>query len=87
MNTLNKIWFKIAFPQLPQPVSESWACLVEYLAKVKALPKRFTLSGVAGHPEHLKATRGTPELIVTPAEVEAIIKERGLTVSLRRSPS
>jgi hypothetical protein len=79
MSIPNKIWFKIAFPQLPQPVSEFWACLVDYLDTVKALPKKFTLSEIAGHPEHLKATRGTPSLVVTPTEIETIIRERELT--------
>jgi hypothetical protein len=79
MNTLSKNRFIMEFPKLPQPVSEFWACFVDYLAQEKILPKKFTLSQIAGHPEHLKAARGTPELVLTPSEVQAVIGERGLT--------
>jgi hypothetical protein len=79
MTTHNNLRFIMSFPKLPEPVSEFWACLVECLAREKVLPNKFTLSQVAGHPEHLKATRGMPDLVLTPEEVLGVINERGLT--------
>src|SRR5687767_14938988 len=79
MNTRSRMTIEIGFPALPRPVSEFWLCFVEALKRENALPKKFTLSTIAGHPEHIKATREMPDLVLTPEEVHAIIIERGLT--------
>jgi hypothetical protein len=72
-------YFKMAFPELPQPVSDFWRCLINNLDSVNALPKHFTLSEIAGHPEHLQPGKGKPDLVLKPGEIEAIIAERSLT--------
>lgn len=79
MSFAPRVRFTSSFPQLPEPVVEFWRELVEYLAIAGALPKQFILSEIAGHPEHLKPSKGKPDLVLTPNEIEAVIIERGLT--------
>ena len=74
-----RVQFEISFPRLIEPVSEFWQIFVDYLASEKALPENFTLSNVAGHPDHLTVKRGDPEMVLTANEIEAVIIDRSLT--------
>lgn len=69
----------ISFPELVEPVSDFWKILTEFLTNADVLPKKFMLSGVVGHPAHLTAKRGDPEMILSPEEIHRVICKRELT--------
>jgi hypothetical protein len=79
MSRLAKVHFRIAFPNLIEPVPDFWAVFVKFLTTGKFLPKKFRLSGTAGHPDHLTAKRGDSEMVLSPLEIEAVIRDRNLT--------
>lgn len=79
MNRLNRIHFKIAFPDLISPVAIFWNDFTHNLDNEGVLPEKFYLSGIAGHPEHLTARRGDPEMFLTIHEISQVIVKRELT--------
>jgi hypothetical protein len=71
----NRRHFEVAFPKVPEPVSDVWRALAGFLAKGKALPRKFTVSQIAGHLEPMQSEE---RLTLTPDEVLALIQERDL---------
>lgn len=71
-----RIYFSISF--LPDSVDATgvWRALTQFLTSQIALPTKFSLSQIAGHPEHLKSEF---DLSLSPKEIEEVITERGLT--------
>lgn len=61
---------------MPVSVAGVWRHLFEFLDSEGALPKRFFLQQITGHPENLKSEK---DLDVSADEIESIISNRGLT--------
>lgn len=71
-----RIYFSIAFPDIPSPIVDVWRMLVEHLSSGNAVPSKFILSGTVGHPPpHLKTDR---DLVAEAKDVESLILKRGL---------
>lgn len=71
----NRRHFEVAFPSVPMPVTDAWRALIGFLTQAEALPKKFFLSQIAGHPQHMKSES---DLSLTSDEILGLIDERGL---------
>lgn len=71
----NRRHCEVAFPEVPQPVADVWRALTGYLAKEKALPKKFEVSQIAGHAEHMQSES---RLRLSANEIFNLIEEREL---------
>lgn len=71
----NRDTFSISFPELPRPVSDVWDTIVTILKSSRCLPKKFSLSQIAGHPLHVRSER---DLVLTPEEIRQLIIDRDL---------
>jgi hypothetical protein len=71
----NRRHFEIVFPSVPLPVTDVWRALTGFLVKSKALPKKFFLSQITGHPQHMKSES---DLSLTPDEILYLIEEKKL---------
>lgn len=71
----NKLYFEIAFSDIPNPVENVWIMLSSFLDKNKCLPSLFYLSQIAGHPDRLKSE---DNLKLSPKKIHDIIIERKL---------
>jgi hypothetical protein len=76
MLTHQAMHFTVAFPAIPEPVSEVWQMLVDYLREHRSLPRSFEVSQGVGHAERFHSTT---RLKLTPEEVGQLIIDRNLT--------
>lgn len=71
----NRIHFSISFPKLPHPVEDIWETIVSILKANRCLPRKFSLSQIAGHPAEIQAER---DFVLTPEEIGQVIVNRQL---------
>ncbi len=79
MNKSARVSFVVSFPFPPKPVAEVWQTLLKYLNSVESLPKRLILSEIVGHQTQFYPKKGAPDLVLSPADIESVIKKRNLT--------
>jgi hypothetical protein len=53
----SRIKFSIAFECLPSPVEDAWQTIVSFLNGSKCLPRQFSMSQIAGHPNKIQSER------------------------------
>jgi len=70
-----RIFFEVAFPDIPEPMVDVWRNLTSFLKDHECLPKKFELMQIVGHPDHLQSEQ---RLKLTADEVESTIIERNL---------
>jgi len=71
----NRLYFSACFPDLPRPVEDVWETLVAVLMENRCLPKKFSMSQIAGHREEFHSRN---DLILRPDEIRQIIVDREL---------
>lgn len=72
----NRISFSISFFDSPQPVADVWATITKVLTCNNCLPKKLSLSQIAGHPKGRHSER---DLSLSAEEITKVIAERALT--------
>jgi hypothetical protein len=71
----DRVYFNVAFPTVPCPLSRAWEIIAGFLHDCGCLPKIFEVSQIAGHAE---ADQRSEYLKLTSAEITDLIKKRGL---------
>jgi hypothetical protein len=72
----DRIYFELAFSEVPKSVAEVWRILRGFLAINDALPECFEVSQIAGHDHGI---RSTSYLELTPDEVGDLVVKQSLT--------
>lgn len=71
----DRVTFAVYFPELPRPVEDVWKTITTILKANRCLPKKFSMSQVAGHSEEFHSRC---DLVLSPEEIGEIIAERNL---------
>ena len=71
----NKLYFSVTFPGIPVSVIDAWRGLTCFLQLQGLLPKRFSVSQIAGHAEKYHTTK---KLALAADEITQLITKRNL---------
>jgi hypothetical protein len=72
----NRATFAVCFSELPRPVEDVWETITTLLRAGRCLPKKLSMSQVAGHREELHSRY---DLVLCPDEISQVITDRELT--------
>ena len=71
----DRIYFSVGFPAIPEPLSEVWITIAQFLDEIECLPKLFEVSQIAGHCETIQSSQ---YLKLSAEEIEHLITDRKL---------